>query len=521
VSRLVDEDTHGIEELAARRERALAMGGEERIARQHRKGRLTARERIDALVDPDSFDEFGLLARSERAEDRDKTPADGKITGFGRVLGRQLFVTADDVTVMAGAGGAVGMNKAWRAKQYAIDKGMPIINLGDAGGARMPDILGSTGLMSTAWPIDHAPRDRRVPMLSAIMGECFGLPSWSAALSDIVVQVRGAVYAVGGSSIISVATGEAVSDEELGGWEVHADQTGAVDLFAEDDAECLALLRRAMSYFPDNFRKLPPVIACDDAVDSPQDELTDIVPADHRVSYDMHELLAAIADKDSLLELKAHYDGSLITTLARLGGHVVGVLANNPSVTAGAMGYGACEKAVAFISTCDAFHIPLLFIHDTPGFMLSREAELRKMPIQIMRFIDALHHSTVPRVSLIVRKSYGMAHFNMSGGQMQNDQLLAWPTAEVSFMAPEVAVNVMYGRQLDSLEDAEVFRAEKLAALEQGIEPWGPAGLNLIDKVIDPRDTRRELLRAFALARGDDGEGGRSKRLMANWPKVC
>ncbi|WP_084592461.1 acyl-CoA carboxylase subunit beta [Pseudohaliea rubra] len=514
-------DPKGRNKLAARREHALAMGGAERVARQHAKGRLTARERVAALVDPGTFDEFGLLAASERPEMRERTPADGKLTGFASILGRPAFVTADDVTVLAGAGGSIGMSKTWKAKAYAVERGLPLINLGDAGGARMPDILGSRGLMSTAWPIDHAPRDRRVPLVSAIMGECFGLPSWNAAMSDLVIQVRGTVYAVGGASIIEIATGEKVTDEELGGWELHARTTGAVDLFADDDQECLELIRRALSYLPSHAGLLPPVAPAPERELHDGERLCGLVPADTRQSYDMRVFLDALCDPGSVLELKPEYDGSLVTALARLDGYVIGILANNPQVTAGAMGHGACEKATSFLTLCDSFHIPLLFLHDTPGFMLCREAEEHKMPIQIMRFIEALHHCTVPRVSLILRKSYGMAHFTMSGGNMLSDQLLAWPTAEVSFMAPEVAVNVMYGRQLDAAEDPEAMAAAYREELALGSECWEPAALNLIDKVIDPAETRAELLRAFALARGSDGVGRLSRRLMASWPKIC
>ncbi|KGE04373.1 acetyl-coenzyme A carboxyl transferase alpha and beta chain [Pseudohaliea rubra DSM 19751] len=340
-------------------------------------------------------------------------------------------------------------------------------------------------------------------------------------MSDLVIQVRGTVYAVGGASIIEIATGEKVTDEELGGWELHARTTGAVDLFADDDQECLELIRRALSYLPSHAGLLPPVAPAPERELHDGERLCGLVPADTRQSYDMRVFLDALCDPGSVLELKPEYDGSLVTALARLDGYVIGILANNPQVTAGAMGHGACEKATSFLTLCDSFHIPLLFLHDTPGFMLCREAEEHKMPIQIMRFIEALHHCTVPRVSLILRKSYGMAHFTMSGGNMLSDQLLAWPTAEVSFMAPEVAVNVMYGRQLDAAEDPEAMAAAYREELALGSECWEPAALNLIDKVIDPAETRAELLRAFALARGSDGVGRLSRRLMASWPKIC
>jgi acetyl-CoA carboxylase carboxyltransferase component len=244
---------------------------------------------------------------------------------------------------------------------------------------------------------------------------------------------------------------------------------------------------------------------------------TPIVPTDPRAVYDMHRVVDAICDADSVLELKPFFDGSLITALARIDGQVVGVLANNPKVTAGAMGPGACEKATSFICLCDSFHIPLLFLHDTPGFFVGKRAEEGAMPLKIMNWIEALHHCTVPRFSVIVRKSYGMAHCNMSGGNMGNDLLLAWPGADVSFMAPAVAVNVVYGRKVK--EEGE--RAALMEQLSRANAPWDAAGRNFIDKVIDPRDTRAELIAALKRARGADGQGGRSRRLLANWPRMA
>lgn len=509
------KDPYGLEELALRERAARVMGGADKISRQHAKGRLTARERIDSLVDRSSFDEVGLLNHSDRKEVQEITPADGKIAGFAAIGGRQVMIAADDATVLAGSGGMIGMTKTFKLKQYAIEHGLPIINLGDAGGARMPDIMGSDGMMKFGWPIDHAPRDRRVPMISAILGECFGLPSWSAAIADIVVQVKGTVYAVGGSSIITVATGERVTDQQLGGWEMHAHTTGAVDLFAENEPHCLELIRQTLGYLPSSHAETPSVVRCHDDPEERIDAVLEVVPASLRHPYDMHALIDLIADQDSVLELKPFFDGSLITALARIDGHVTGILANNPMVTAGAMGPGACEKAVSFIALCDSFHIPLLFLHDTPGFMLCLEAEQKKMSIQIMRWIDALHHSTVPRVSVIVRKSYGMAHLNMSGGQMLSDQLLAWPGADISFMAPDVAVNVMHGRKSHAEKEAQ------LAEMQHASAPWSAAGLGMIDQIIEPRDTRRAIIRAFRRARNPDGTARRSRRLMANWPKVC
>jgi acetyl-CoA carboxylase carboxyltransferase component len=517
-------DPYRLRELARRQSQVLEMGGAGKIDRQHAKGRLTARERIEKLLDPDSFDEQGLLTHSDLPEAADKTPADGKIAGFGKIAGRTVFVGADDVTVLAGAGGRVGVSKLMRGMEYAARKGYPCIQLGDAGGARVPDIMGSTGMMSMVYPIkDFAPRDRRVPLITAIMGECFGGSAWTASVSDIVIQVKGTALCVGGPSILEVATGEKAGTEELGGWKLHANVTGQVDLFAENDDECLALVRKALSYFPNNCNELPPVLpppplrGRDRVGGDRLDSILDLVPADPKQVYDMHRVLDAIFDPDSVLELKPFYDGSLITALARLDGHVVGVLANNPKVTAGAMGPGACEKAVSFICLCDSFHIPLVFLHDTPGFFVGKRAEEGAMPLRIMNWIEALHHSTVPRVSVIIRKSYGMAHCNMAGGNMGCDTLLAWPTADVSFMAPAVALNVAHGRK--GMTEAQ--KAEVMESITRANAPWPAAGRGYIDRIIDPRDTRVELMHALARARGPDGEGGRSRRRLANWPRMA
>jgi acetyl-CoA carboxylase carboxyltransferase component len=514
-------DAYRLKELVEREARARAMGGDDKVARQHAKGRQTARERVTQLLDADSFDEHGLLAHSDLPEAADKTPADGKVCGYGEINQRTVFVSADDVTVFAGAGGRIGVGKQFKGMQYALEKGYPCIHLGDAGGARVPDIMGSAGMMSMVYPIkDAAPRHRRAPLITAILGECFGGAAWTASVSDIVVQVKGAAMCVGGPSILEIATGEKASTESLGGWELHAKITGQVDLFAENEAECLSLLRRALSYFPLNARDLPPVIPVAETVERIND-IFDLVPEDPRRVYDMHRLIDAIADADSVLELKPLFDASLITCLARIDGHVVGILANNPKVMAGAMGPGACQKAVSFICLCDSFHIPLVFLHDTPGFFVGRRAEEGAMPLRIMNFIEALHQSTVPRISVIVRKSYGMAHCNMAGGNMDTDLLLAWPTADVSFMAPAVAVNVVYGRKLAEMENPDGAREALMEDISRANAPWDAAARNFIDKVIDPRDTRIELVRALRRARGSDGQGGRSQRHLANWPRMA
>jgi len=516
-----ESDPYGIEELAARNKKALEMGGPEKVERQHGKGLLTVRERIEGLLDPGTFDEVGLLLHSDLPEAAEKTPADGKVCGFGKIDGRTVLVAGDDVTVKAGAGGRMGVEKAHKWDTIAAKKGYPLIHLGDAGGARLPDIMGSAGMMSMTYPIQGGARDRQVPMIATIMGECYGGPSWIAAISDIIIQVKEkGIMAVAAPRILEVATTEISTPEELGGWELHARKTGQVDIFAEDEEDCLGLVRKTLSYFPSNCDEFPPVKPCDAPPDARTEVIYDAVPSNPKRGYDMHNAIKIIFDPDSMLELKPYYDGSLIACLARLDGRVVGVLANNPMVNAGAMGPGACEKGTAFICLCDSFNIPLVFLHDTPGFLVGKAAEEQKMPLKIMQFIQALQKSTVPRMSVIMRKSYGMAHCNMSGGKMGSDMLMAWPTADVSFMAPDVAVNVVFGGKMKNTEMPEELKQQFYDELIRGSEPWEAAGLGFIDKIIDPADTRSELIKALEWARGPGGDKGKSQRLLAGWPRM-
>lgn len=510
-------DPYKRDQLAAREIAAKAMGGEDKLARQEAKGRMHVRDRIDTLLDDDSFQEIGLLTHSDIPAAAKRSPADGKVCGWGKVEDRTVLVCGDDVTVFAGAGGRNGYAKAKRLMEQAAVKGYPIVNLGDAGGARVPDIMGSVGMMSMTIRAE-AGRNRRVPMVSAIMGECYGGPTWLASISDIIVQVKGTVMSVGAPTILEVATGENPDPQDLGGWKLHAETTGMVDLFAEDEAHCLELIRKVLDYFPSSAEALPPRRPTGEKKDAKVPAIMDLVPAERTTAYDMRAVLALLADPGTLIELKQFYDPSLIIALARLDGYVVGFLANNPRYSAGAMGPGACEKATAFIALCDSFHMPLIFLHDTPGFLVGRAAEERKFALKIMNFIEALGKCSVPRISLIMRKSYGMAHCNMSGGNMDSDMLLAWPTAEISFMAPEVALNVVHGRKTHRADNPEAFRREAMDALTRGSEPWDAAGQGLIDKIIRPEDTRAELISALERARGSSGKAGKSKRLLSNWP---
>ncbi|MGB6066278.1 MAG: carboxyl transferase domain-containing protein [Desulfomonilaceae bacterium] len=506
------------EELKLRKAKAIAMGGPEKIAGKHTAGLKTARERIEGLLDTGSFFEVGLLNHSDIPGMEDKTPADGKVCGFGMIDGRSVAVSADDATILAGTGGRIGVAKEHRLSHWATEKGYPIVHLGEGGGARIPDIMGSEGLCSMTMRKEMAVRCRQVPFVASIMGECFGGPSWLAALADFVVQVKGTCMAVSGPRVLEVATSEKVENEDLGGWRLHAEITGQVDRVADDEDDCFRIIREYLSYMPSNAQELPPVVPPrGDDQDTRQERLLSLVPDEPRRGYDMNRLIKTIVDDEQIFMLKPEFDRSVTTCLARIDGHTVGIIASQPMHTAGAMGPDGCDKCCSFICLCDSYNIPLIFLHDTPGFLVGRAAELKRMPGKIINFIEAIALSTVPKISLVIRKSYGMAYSNMCGTGMGADFVLAWPGAEISFMAPEVAANVVYRRKIDESDDVKAARHQAELQMRAAGAPWKAAGLQLLDDVIDPRDTRKVLTHILKLARGNDG-GYRSKRLLANWP---
>ncbi len=511
------------QELEHKRLLALQMGGPDKLQRSRERGALNARERIDHLVDSGSFFEVGMLNHSDVPGMEGKTPADGKVGGFATIAGRPVVVKADDTTVLAGTGGRIGGKKSKVLSQLAMDKGYPIVNLGEAGGARLPDIQGSDGLSSMVVGTTMGSRKRQVPMVAAILGECFGSPSWYAAFSDFVVQLKGSCMAVSGPRVLEIATGEKVSNEELGGWELHARTTGLVDRACETEDECFATIREFLSYLPSHNGELPPRAEAEPAESAAprQAKLATLVPEAARRAYDMHELIGAVADHGLYMELKPLFDRSVITALARIDGEAVGIIANNPLHSAGAMGPDGCAKCTSFIVLCDSFNIPLVFFHDTPGFFVSKAAEQSGMPGKIINFIEALVLATVPKVAVVIRKSYGMAYGNMAGAGMDSDFVFAWPGADISFMAPSVAVNVI--APVPKTDDPALLQAhaQRQAELREELHsvssPWKAAGLGYLDDVIQPADTRQVLIRSLALARGKRS-GGLGEHQLAAWP---
>lgn len=506
------------QELRDRKSSTLGLGGSEKVARQRERGHHTARERIDLLLDHGSFHEMGQLNYSDVPEMEGQTPADGKIAGYGKINGRVVTVGADDNTVLAGSGGRVGGRKSRHLHTMAIEKGYPIINLGEGGGARIPDIMGSDGLSSMTIGRDSGLRMRRVPMVSTIMGECFGSPSWHAALSDFVVQRKGSCMAVAGPRVLEMSTGERVNLEELGGWRLHAEVTGQVDRVGETEEECFTLVREFLSYLPSHAEELPPKVPGDAHADERQGNILGILPSEPSRTYDMTSIIETFVDHKTLFHIKPLLDRSVITCLARIDGQSVGIIANQPKYLAGAMGPDGCDKCSGFIALCDSFHIPLIFLHDTPGFMAGKAAEEKRMPGKIINFIEALSLATVPKISLIIRKTYGMATGNMAGPGMGADFQLAWPTADISFVAPEVAANIVHARKINESDDPVAARRIAIEDMRLGSRPWAAAGKGYLDDVIDPVDTRHVLIQCLNLARGKKNRASFSERRLANWP---
>ncbi len=498
--------------------KVLAMGGQKKIDRQHDKGRYTARERINKLLDMDSFFEVGRFAHSDIPGMEDKTPADSKIAGYGKIDGRPVAVTANDFTVMAATSSRVAGKKEYQVKKYATTKGLPMVYLGEAGGARMPDIMGAKGLTSFGGGgfdsfIQIMSRVRKNLFITAIMGECYGMPTWMACLSDFVVQVRGTAMGVSGPRVLEMALGEKISDEELGGCKVHSEITGTIDRVAENEEHCFDIIRQYLSYMPSHKDEPPPVYGVSHGSGAQMNDILSLLPEKRNRTYDMMKILECIADKDSIFEIKPEFGKSVITALGRINGGSVGIIASQPMMAAGAMDTMGIDKVISFLCLCDTYNIPLLFFHDIPGFLVGREAERKKVAAKVMNFINALGQVTVPKIGVIIRKTYGMAFWNMAGSGCGTDFLVAWPTAEMSFVDPLIAANVVFGSTDGASEKKQCFIDDML----NETSPFGAAGMYDIHDVIDPRETRAYIIKALEISRNMTRNGIGEHRL-ANWP---
>jgi len=502
-----------LKELQERSAAALAMGGPEKLAQRKAQGVLNARERIDHLIDPGSFIESGRLARAIRPEVRQRTPADGKVAGFGRIEGREVALISNDFTVLGASSSVVNMKKIKHVKQIACKRGLPLVFLGESSGARMPDRMGAAGRAIIAQDPTEYQRLRETPWASALLGQCYGSSTWYAAMADFVVMRKGAIMAIASPNVTSIAIGKPIDPEELGGWKLLTGVSGLADLAVDTDEQALAAIRAFLSYLPSHNMEPPPEHEVPAGSDEPCRRILEIVPESRHQVYDVRKVIAAIADRDSSFELKERFGKSVATVLARLNGKTVGFIANNPMFKGGALDADACQKVTSFMVLCDSFNVPIVFLVDVPGFLIGLEGEMRGMPGKVINWMNALTQVTVPRVTIIMRKNYGQAYINMGGGK-NTDEVACWPGADLGFMDPAVSVNVLYGVRRE--EDPERFK-QLVAEVERDTAPWGLAELFEAQDVIDPRDTREFLIRTLEVHR-IRMKKGIGEHLLRNWP---
>lgn len=481
----------------------------EAVAKQHALGKLSARERIARLVDAGSFTEFGILTRSRadvEALAGAETPADGVVTGVARLDGRPVAVSAQDFSVFGGSDGEIGAEKNARLSELAMRNGYPYVMLLDGGGHRIQEGLDShhfARAMGHAFLTNAATASGWIPIVAVMMGPGFAGPSNYSALSDFVVAVRGtSTMGIAGPALVKAATGEDLTKEELGGSKLHAEVTGMADLEAEDDEHALRLVRQFLGYLPSNAGELPPVQASDDPPDRRDEALLTVVPESRKRAYDMRQVVALVADQGSLFELKPRFARNAVTALARLGGRPVGFVGNQPLVMGGTLDTPACDKIAHFVSLCDAFGLPLVYLVDVPGFLPGRTSERTGLIRHSGKLLFEAAQASVPKLTVVIRKAYGLAYYAMCGGRGLHGSLcLAWPSAEFAAVGLEGGVDVIYRREIAQAPDPAAKRQElidhftALIGARRGAEWFG------VDDVIDPRDTRRFLIETLSALR--------------------
>ena len=504
-----------VDDLHARREAAKLGGGTEKIAKQHERGKLTARERIDLLVDPGTFVELGIHAGphfSQRAMEGKEAPADGVITGWGDVDGRPCAIAAYDFTVMAGSMGMTGELKMARLREMALQKRMPLIWLLDSAGARIQEAAGSLFAGSGHLFREEVTMSGVVPLVAAMLGPCAAGTAYIPGLSDFVPMVVGqGAMALAGPHLTKAVTGEDISMEDLGGAKVHCRKSGVGDLEVKDDPECIEAVKTYLSFFPSNCEERPPVRRADDPDDRMSEALLDIVPESSRQPYDMYDVIREIVDDGEWFDLKPKFAKTIITCFARFGGQPVGIVANQPKQLGGILENDSADKAARFVNLCDAFSIPLVFLQDVPGFMVGSKVEHAGIIRHGAKMLYAISRATVPKITVVVRKAYGAGYYVMNGRAYEPDLIVAWPSAEISVMGAEGAVNIIGRSAIEASADPEKTREEMLDAVRENIDPYIAAKNALIDDIIDPRETRPTIIRGLRMAK--------DKRVERPWRK--
>ena len=495
-----------VDELTERKDKNRAMGGADKVARQRSLGKLTVRERMELLFDPGTFMETGLLgthmSNSPQMQGK-STPADGVVTGIGEIDGRKTCVIAYDFTVMAGSMGMVGELKAGRIRELALRERIPIVWLIDSAGARIQEAAGSMFARTGELFKEQVFMSGVVPQVAAMMGPGAAGTAYIPGLADFVPMVKGiSSMALGGPHLVKAAVGEEVTEQEMGGSQVHCKISGVADLEVADDHACIDAIRAYLSFFPSSNLEKPPIKDASDPIDRRCVDLYDIVPANPRQAYDVRRVIRSLVDDGDFFPMKPDWARSLVTGFARFGGRPVGIVANQPMFLGGAIDVNAADKAARFVWLCDAFHIPLVFLMDCPGFLVGSAVEKAGIIRHGSKMLFAVSEATVPKVTVVLRKGYGAGYYVMNGRAYEPDLVVGWPTAEISVMGPEGAVNIIGRSILEKIpeEERDAKRNEMIEAVRSQIGPYIAAGWSFLDDLIDPADTRNVITRALEYA---------------------
>jgi acetyl-CoA carboxylase carboxyltransferase component len=494
-----------VEELAKLKEAALHAGSPAAIERQHARGKLTARERLDVLLDPGSFVELDMLAR-HRAHgfdiERTRPLTDGVVTGWGTVDGRKVFVFSQDFTVFGGALGEVFAEKIHKVMDLAESVGAPFIGINDGAGARIQEGVVSLAAYGGIF-YRNVKASGVIPQISVVMGPCAGGAVYSPAMTDFIFMVRGTSHMfITGPDVVKAVTGEDVTQEELGGAMTHASKSGVASFVYDDERQCLEEVRYLLSFLPSNNLEDPPYVAPEDDAERPCPGLIDLIPDSPNKPYDMKKVIAEVVDDGDFLEVFPFWAGNIVTAFARIDGHAVGIVGNQPQVLAGTLDIDASEKAARFVRTCDAFNIPIVTFVDVPGFLPGTDQEYGGIIRHGAKLLYSYCEASVPRIQVITRKAYGGAYVVMNSKSIGADLAFAWPSAEIAVMGPQGAVNIIFRKELEAADDPETRRVELVEEYtERFANPYVAAERGYVDDVIDPRDTRAVLSRALDMLR--------------------
>ncbi len=491
------------EELAKLREKALLGGGEKKIETQHAKGKLTARERLDLLLDKGSFCEIDMFVKHRSKDfglDKNHPLGDGVVTGYGRIEGRLVFVFSQDFTVMGGSLAEAHGAKICKMMDMALKVGAPVIGINDSGGARVQEGVVSLGAYADIF-LRNTLTSGVIPQISAVMGPCAGGAVYSPAITDFIFMVRSTSYMfVTGPKVVKTVTHEEISSEDLGGADTHATKSGVAHFAMDGEAEAIEGIRKLISFIPSNNMEDPPVVECSDPVDRIDEKLDDLIPDNPNKPYDIKDVIKSVVDDGDFFEVHADFAQNIVVCFARMGGKSVGIIANQPAVLAGVLDIDSSRKGGRFIRFCDAFNIPLITFEDVPGFLPGTDQEWRGIIVNGAKLLYAYCEATVPKITVITRKAYGGAYDVMNSKHVRGDINFAWPSAEIAVMGPKGAVEIIFSKQIAEADDKEKKRDELIEEYAKKFaNPYIAAERGYVDEVIEPRYTRPKLIAALSM----------------------